>query len=156
MRAVGGNRIIFVADNSVSGDELWSSDGTEAGTFLLKDIHKGWIGSSPDRFATLGDGRVVFSAYNPRWGDELWITDGTQAGTRLVKDIFPGGTNSYIGGYNVDPITPTRDGRVVFQAWSPDRGMEPWISDGTRKGTRLLKDFTRGPESSSVVFYRFD
>src|SRR6266508_5310879 len=33
-----GGVIVFVASNSVTGSELWRTDGTAAGTVLVKDI----------------------------------------------------------------------------------------------------------------------
>ena len=36
-----GDTLYFWADDGVNGDELWKSDGTEAGTVLVKDINPG-------------------------------------------------------------------------------------------------------------------
>jgi ELWxxDGT repeat protein len=35
-----GDRLVFVADDGVHGGELWISDGTPAGTMMLKDINR--------------------------------------------------------------------------------------------------------------------
>jgi len=34
-------RLIFGADDGVNGHEMWVSDGTEAGTTMVKDINPG-------------------------------------------------------------------------------------------------------------------
>lgn len=39
--------LFFVADNNVNGRELWKSDGTPAGTVLVKDIYQGSGSSYP-------------------------------------------------------------------------------------------------------------
>jgi ELWxxDGT repeat protein len=36
--AIKGGRLLFTADDGVRGWEPWITDGTEAGTKLLKDI----------------------------------------------------------------------------------------------------------------------
>ena len=67
--------------------ELWKSDGTEAGTVMVKDLNSGDPGRP--RSLTNVDGTLFFSAYD--YGDnELWKSDGTEAGTIMVKDISPG------------------------------------------------------------------
>ena len=77
------------------GDELWKSDGTEAGTVLVKDIRVGSAGSVPGPITAVG-GKVCFTASDGtdsslgQTGTELWVSDGTAAGTVLVKDIAPG------------------------------------------------------------------
>ena len=35
-----GDRLVFMADDGVHGGELWISDGTPAGTMMLKDINR--------------------------------------------------------------------------------------------------------------------
>ena len=40
LTGVGGT-LFFTADDGIHGRELWKSDGTRAGTVLVKDIHPG-------------------------------------------------------------------------------------------------------------------
>ena len=49
----GGGFLFFVA-SSADGEELWRTDGTSAGTVLVKDIASGPASSSPDQLAALG------------------------------------------------------------------------------------------------------
>ena len=69
-----------------TGSELWKSDGTAAGTVLVKDINPGGIGSIPVNLTNV-NGTLFFSADDGAHGEELWKSDGTAAGTVLVKDI---------------------------------------------------------------------
>ncbi|TAJ25070.1 MAG: hypothetical protein EPO68_00465, partial [Planctomycetota bacterium] len=72
--------------------ELWKSDGTAAGTVLVKDIHAGaGLGlSSYASLFTVAGNQLFFTANDGVHGRELWSTDGTSAGTALVADIGPG------------------------------------------------------------------
>src|SRR5262245_35420111 len=79
------DRLFFVAEDGIHGRELFVSDGTTAGTALVKDIFPGPT-SSQIRFLTPFGNRVVFTADDGAHGFELWITDGTASGTNLVKD----------------------------------------------------------------------
>jgi ELWxxDGT repeat protein len=70
---LSSGRLLFSARHPTLGQELWKSDGTEAGTALLKDILPGNESSSPSfltRFSV--DGRVYFSASGP---DLSWMLD---------------------------------------------------------------------------------
>jgi len=58
-----------------SSSSLWKSDGTAAGTVLVKDVF-------PQSFTSIG-GSVFFTS-----GGHLWKTDGTTAGTVV---LFGGG-----------------------------------------------------------------
>src|SRR5262245_46730855 len=59
--AVLGARLIFVADDGLTGKELWRSDGTEAGTVRLKDIRPGSATSFPSELTTI-NGTLFFTA----------------------------------------------------------------------------------------------
>ena len=43
---IGGTLYFGVVDDNQYGDEVWTSDGTEAGTVLVKDINPGRASSN--------------------------------------------------------------------------------------------------------------
>lgn len=71
------------------GEELWKSDGTAAGTVLVRDIRPGTEGSSLSGLSSV-DRILYFTADDGVHGQELWRSRGTAAGTVLVKDFAPG------------------------------------------------------------------
>lgn len=78
--------LYFMADDGLTGYELWKSDGTAEGTIQVKDINPGVDSASPVNLVAVGDS-LYFSANDGVIGAELWRTDG--AITELVKDINP-------------------------------------------------------------------
>jgi uncharacterized repeat protein (TIGR01451 family) len=150
--------LYFGASNGVHGHELWRTDGTAAGTTMVKDIREGQFGSFSGQGFALLDGEVYFSAFHPDYGSELWKTDGTEAGTALVRDIMPGA-----GGSEPREIVAA-GGLVFFQANDGASGREVWRTDGTEQGTLLIKDVFPGSGNSfrpeeltvlgSAVFFR--
>jgi len=131
-----GNQIVFTAQTKSDGLELWKTDGTAAGTALVKDIAPGRMNSQPDSLAVLGN-RVFFRADDGSLGPELWASDGSAAGTQPVKIIYPG--------FGSAPDELTRAGNALF--FSADDGVhgrELWKSDGTEAGTLLVKDIAAG------------
>ena len=124
-----GDRVLFIANDGVHGRELWRSDGTAAGTVLVKDVLPG--PGAGLYFGLRGGGsRVYFTGEDPEHGYELWASDGTDAGTKLVADIESGPDSSY--GFPVGVIGD----RVYFAAVSP--AIQLWVSDGTPAGTHRL------------------
>ena len=86
-----GGQLFFTADDpATTGRELWVSDGTEAGTHLVKDIRPGLFGANPTGLTAIGD-RLFFIADDGLTGRELWMSDGTEAGTILVRDLNAAG-----------------------------------------------------------------
>lgn len=143
VHADSGSSAPEVGETIVEGDygrELWRTDGTEAGTVLVRDIYEGNNSSYPDNFIELG-GLIFFRAYDS-YGYELWKTDGTEAGTEMVADLDPGSSSSY-------PEYFVSDGQLLFfRAYNNTYGYELWRSDGTEAGTFIVADINPGNHSS--------
>lgn len=125
-----GNRLFFVAAAAVHGSELWTSDGTAAGTMMVRDINP-TAGSEPSGLTPAG-GVVYFAADDGTAGSELWRSDGTAAGTVLVRDINP------IGDSN--PRAFADLGALLVFGASDAAGSGLWRTDGTRDGTVRIAD----------------
>ncbi len=117
--AAAGGRLYFTADDGVHGRELWSSDGTPAGTGMLRDIRPGPESSFPQHLRGIG-GRLYFAADNGVRGLEVWSSAGTKSSTRFLADVAPGPSSS-------EPREFVRIGRwIYFSAGRPDVGYELW------------------------------
>src|SRR4051794_40581988 len=128
-----------------SDTELWKTDGTKAGTVLVKDIVPGLAGSDPNNLTDVG-GRLFFTARAPPAGLELWTSDGTDAGTVRVRDIRPGTADSA-------PANLTAVGNTLFfTANDGTGGTELWKSGGTDAGTVLVRDLYAGSSSSNPLY----
>jgi ELWxxDGT repeat protein len=69
-----------------NGDELWRSDGTPAGTYLVKDINPGPRTAFPNGLQ-VRDGALYFLADDADRNPGLWRTDGTAAGTERLAVV---------------------------------------------------------------------
>jgi ELWxxDGT repeat protein len=143
-----GDQTFFVANDKDHGTELWKTDGTRAGTVLVKDIRSGPRDSYPGRLTSVGD-LLFFRAETQRYGNELWKSDGTAEGTTLVKDIHPGRGSSMTGSFAPMGPTAALGDTLIFRASDGTAGYELWRSDGTEVGTTLVKDLWPGQHSSS-------
>src|SRR5439155_1057721 len=141
--------LFFTADDGATGRELWKSDGTVAGTVLVKDIlPQGQFtdGSFPQSLTDV-NGTLFFSANDGVSGGELWKSDGTAAGSLQVPNIFSSAATS-------EPAFLTDvNGTLFFTADDGATGTELWKSDGTATGTALVKDLRPGPASSPLAWF---
>lgn len=139
-----GGVLYFIA-GLFSDAELWRSDGTEAGTYMVKDIRPGMTGSITAKNMVKVGNRVFFGANDGTTGMELWVSDGSDAGTYLVKDIYSGSISSFTTITGVD-----YNGTLIFTATDGVNGTEIWTSDGTAAGTVMLKDIVPGAASGAL------
>ena len=148
-----GGQFFFVAS---AGDErdraLWKSDGTAAGTVLVKDISDAVPRTGEDNARQIGNltdlgGTLLFFAGDLATGRELWRSDGTPEGTVLVKDINPGPA----AGVRLGSLAARVGDTLYFTAEDGVHGRELWKSDGTAEGTMMVADATPGPAGSTFV-----
>lgn len=143
MPVVYNNELYFLATDGPHGVEIWKTDGTSAGTTMLKDIHPGAQGYFDPQFNypyfTELDGELYFAANDGSHGFELWKSDGTEGGTEMVKDISADG----IYGSNPEHLI-NFNGTLIFTARDDVYGYEIYKSDGTEAGTELIKDIVPG------------
>jgi ELWxxDGT repeat protein len=65
------HKLFFAASDPIHGQELWESDGTARGTFMVQDINPGSAGSAPSSLTSI-DGTLYFTADDGAHGRELW------------------------------------------------------------------------------------
>lgn len=152
MLALDSNTLIFKQDNTSPinyGRELWKSDGTLAGTVILKDIYPGTADGIPtNHFKTIViDTTLYFNAIDSAHGLELWKSDGTDSGTVLVKDLEPGVADGFI---NNSEFFYDANGILIFDAINQNgsSSTELWRSDGSDTGTFRFDIDTNGGGST--------
>lgn len=126
-----GNRVFFTASPNRVRVDLWISDGTAPGTkSILPDVQ------GP---LAVFKNKVWFSIYRSGLGQELGSSDGKAL---QIFDLYSGSASSRPHELSVVGST------LYFAATAPMLGIEPWISDGTQSGTKVLKDLYPGTASS--------
>lgn len=147
-------KVYFSASTTGSGYELWSSDGTEAGTQKVKEINPGTTNSG-DGVARLFDakvfkGRLYFWAFDPASGHELWSTSGTAAGTTILKNTNASSIPSLNQQqYNSNPFF-VFGGKMYYANNDGLKGREPWVTDGSVAGTKLFADVNSSGTAGSI------
>ena len=136
----------FQANDGIHGTELWRSDGSPSGTYLLKDIKPGPESSNPSYLI-----EYYFQADDGLYGAELWVTDGTFANTYRLKVGSGGSHPAYLTRFTPGwRSTVFHPWKLYFTANTEVYGRtQIWISDGTSAGTyRALSD--SGPRDIDI------
>lgn len=140
------NNIIFVGDNGSNGKEMYISNGTAAGTVMLKDAVSDVAGIAPYALAKAST-YFLFCTYDKKLGQEkLWRSDGTEKGTVVIKTV------TSTPGNLISAHIAIKD-QLYFSRAESSTGNELWQSDGTEKGTVLLKDIFEGQASSDPAVF---
>jgi trimeric autotransporter adhesin len=105
-------RIFFSLANYGYDNELFTSDGTAAGTQMINGINP--YGNSNPTYLTAFNGLLYFSA-NSVNGTMLWQSDGTGAGTHIVNN----NNNIYLDNNTVMRFT-IKDNSIYFTGYTSD------------------------------------
>ncbi len=110
---VAGGQLFFIADDGPHGVELWTSDGTAAGTTRVPGSSGIW--------SLFPGPSAAYFIKDAAGAGELWKSDGTPAGTSLLKS----GVGSPLESATVGAVTFFSNGLL-------------WRTDGTGPGTLQL------------------
>ncbi len=142
------NGTLFFTVDMLQGtphSQLWKSDGTAAGTTLVKEINNPHLLEKLDPYQLVNmNGQLFFAPYS-NVGYELWKSDGTATGTTLVKDI-----NGPVNDGSFPLLKTNFKGQLFFVADDSIHGNELWKSDGSTAGTTLVKDLAPGAADSRI------
>lgn len=115
-------------DEDTNSSQLWSTDGTAAGTAMVRDINPG---SEDDITDLTRMGEAVYFVADDGSGPQIWTSDGTEEGTVMVQSI--------------DFAPDTRPGfltvvgnTLFFTGTHATDGEGVWQTDGTDAGTELV------------------
>jgi ELWxxDGT repeat protein len=166
------NNQVYFAGHDGAESEIWRTDGTDAGTVKITDL--GAAHGSPV-FSRVVNGHLIFFT-DPNDGSaaSLWRLNPAGGQTKIASfgglpitvagnKLFISGTVAHTGVWVTDGLSalnlhdednPGTDGASLgnlafFSNWDDVNFTEPWVSDGTPSGTRLLANINPGPNSSS-------
>lgn len=143
-----GDKLYFVGTSTNEGAELWVSDGTPAGTSMVKDIIPGNSGSAIRNLKSIGSKLLFVARDDLADEDALWVSDGTAAGTVEVSKISSTGSDPDMKQFI------TINNKLLFSADDAIKGTEVWSSDGTTANTTMVKDINPDAIGSNPEFIK--
>lgn len=118
--AAYNNKVYFAGATSLGDYELYTSDGTAAGTVLTKDLAPGTAKSGTPQEWLIHNGDLYFTAYDGTI-TSLWKTNGTTV-TQISSAVNAAAPLSF-------------KGNIYYRS-----GIDIWKTDGTNAGTEFVAD----------------
>ncbi|WP_198664931.1 ELWxxDGT repeat protein [Lewinella sp. IMCC34191] len=126
-----GDQVLFEALDTIHGNELWRTDGTEKGTYIVEDINEGYTSSMTSEI-TVHNGFGYFTVYQ---GDYHYLCRSDGAGVEFIRNL---GVNMYGVALTVSEMVSS--GEYLYFTTS-ESGDLLWRSDGTENGTLSINQF---------------
>lgn len=143
-----GNYLYFKAIGGTTvGEELFATDGTAAGTPLVKNINPTNGGNGAPRSLTIVNDKLFFTADNGTNGRELYFTTGTLSTNVSSIDICSG-----LAASSPQNLTAFNN-KLYFSAVNCSTGITGiWKSDGTVAGTTMVSNVDTGGNANPQDF----
>ena len=139
------NGHLFFVLNQFFDAEIYTSDGTSAGTHLVKDINP-FGGSNPQNLTAVNN--LIYFVANDGSGRRLWVSDGTDAGTYMPNNP----DNIYVDDFGGIKFT-SKGSTIYFSGNIPDgdgsRLCAYNTSDAANK-VKVIKDINPGVLSGNL------
>jgi ELWxxDGT repeat protein len=137
LTAVGNTLFFTLIDNNSGEEDLWQSDGTAAGTHVVRTNVLLLFGSG-----VAAGGKFFFVGVDPStFAEQLWESDGSAAGTHIVDASNPGA--------NVFGLSNVNGTLYYFDLGPNFNDLTFWKSDGTTNTE--VADFSNGTDFVSAL-----
>tara|TARA_R110002049_G_scaffold285698_4_gene467077 strand:- start:237952 stop:241986 length:4035 start_codon:yes stop_codon:yes gene_type:complete len=115
--------------DNATGQELWVSDGSSAGTMMVADLNpdQAAYGAEGPQELTDHNGTLFFTSYDASFNRDIWSSDGTAGNTIKVADL---------NDLNTSELTSVGT-NLFFAAEDAGTGLELYVYDGA--STTLLE-----------------
>src|SRR5205814_752762 len=141
--AVRGAKLYFAADDGKHGQELWRTDGTDAGTAMVTDLNPGPATYPTNPYGDPGLAGARITGLRAV-GDRLYFSaDDGKAGPKMVRAVGEPGDP-----FGPVPVGPA-GGKLLFHADDVVSGRQPWATDGTAAGTGLVAKINTTTQGSN-------
>lgn len=133
--------IYFFGNNNNYGREIWKTDGSVAGTTVVKDINPGINSSIIYGYEKMYQfsNKIVFIAMDGNSNLGLWSTDGSSINTTSFYPIINNSIFYDFDFQNYDKLLFTVNGNL-------------WKTDGTTVGTSLI--YNNIPPINKLTYYK--
>jgi ELWxxDGT repeat protein len=144
------NGKFFFSASDADSNELWSTDGTLAGTAIVKNINPLGNGIELENASYLyTNAGLFFAANDGTHGNELFKSDGTALGTAMVQDI-------YLNAGSAEPRLSYAfvNGKILFTATDGDNAeaRDLFVVEGNFTPLPIqLLDFTVSPSGNDAL-----
>ena len=140
------DKLYFKANDGIHGYEFWESDGTVAGTKMVKNIAPNEHHSNIHHIVSTSNGLLFFKATDETTSNpQLWKSTGTLYSTSKIKDM---GVDSSLNNLTIvgNRLYFTSDS---YAEGENPTGVELWRSDGSSDSTSRVADLYPGATGSS-------